>query len=228
MDRKIEVTLFDKESPRSFWQILPEALVRQVENLYNGPDSYLLGLDDPEILKEAARRGKSFAEMDYAIRNRFWVEYARFLEEVDHRGKMSMPFVLGRGIAKEVFYKHVATDPLRLAYILRKPARYDEQVSSILNKANEKLREILDLPYKNSDGSINMQIVNKFLQIQESFKREELRLQYKGKKAPRENDEPDETEIPIPETKAPETTAERLERLRAEKEKTKVLPGQVI
>lgn len=227
MDRKIEVTLFDKESPRSFWQILPEALVRQIENLTNGPDSYLLSLEDAEILKESSRRGKSFGEMDYAIRNRFWVEYARFLEEVDHRGKMSMPFVLGRSVAKEIFYKHIATDPLRLAFILRKPARYDEQVSTLLHKANERLREILDIPYKNPDGSINMQIVNKFLQIQESLKKEEMRLIYKKPKA-RGESEPVETEVPIPETKAPETTAERLARIKLEKAQNEVLPGQVI
>ena len=144
MDHKIEVVLFDKANPRALCNVLPEPVFRQVQNLYNSEDSYLIGLSDSELIREAKLRGKIYGTLDFNLRARFWGEYGRFLTENDHRGHMSMPYVLGRRIPKETFYKHYITDPLKLAWLLKPTIPYEEQIDAVLCLVMSKLLEMLE------------------------------------------------------------------------------------
>lgn len=170
-DRRHELALFDKENRRSLCALLPDAMVRQLDNLWASNDAYLLKVGDWELIKEAKRRGKEIGPLDHRLRAQFWFEYdAVQTDSGDSVPTMNMPRVIGRAIPKEVFYRYI-TEPVKLAWLLTPPADYTLMLEFAITHALMRMVEILQTPIVYSDGSPDLGAVEKMIRIYDKLEK---------------------------------------------------------
>lgn len=171
-NRRIELTLFDPKNKRALGALLPEAFVHQIEALWNGPNSHLLGLGEWELMKAAKRAGRPISPQDHTLRLQFWFEYNGQQESPDyHYPALNMSRVIGKAVAKETFYKHIITDPIKLAWILTPPQNYLNALDLALMTATYRMIEICELPLVDDKGLWDPTTVTKMGRLLENFHR---------------------------------------------------------
>lgn len=170
-DRRHELALFDKENRRALSALLPDAFVRQLDNLWGSADAYLLKVGDWELIKEAKRRGKEIGPLDHRLRAQFWFEYdAVQTDSGDSVPTMNMPRVIGRAIPKEVFYRYI-TEPVKLAWLLTPPADYTLMLEFAITHALMRMVEILQTPIVYPDGSPDLAAIEKMIRIYDKLEK---------------------------------------------------------
>lgn len=150
--RRIEFVLED-DTQRCLTAYLPDAMAQLVRGLKASENSALLSLSERQLIKQMVRAGKAPDSRDYTIKMRFWCEFERVQEESGaHPLSMNMALILGRAISKEAFYKHYATDPLQLAFILCPPENYAILLEQTLMRAMYRMAEYIDKTELNDDN----------------------------------------------------------------------------
>lgn len=225
-----ELVLLDDKNPRSIACLMPEAFAKQMAKLWASDDaSQLLGLSEPALLKELARRDKSPAPIDHKLRVKFWIEYERVQADVPRMAKMNMLNILGLDFPKESFYRFYITDPCKLAFLLCTPTDYSKMIDAILMVSMSKILEVLESPGVFPNGVMDTSIVKKFMEINETMHRRKLQLEFRGGKPQRSGQTSAEQSPAQEETSSPsepQTDEEKraaLEELRARLNK---MPGQ--
>lgn len=123
-----ELVLLDKSNPRSLVSLLPEAMEPLLSALWNSENGKLLSYSEKRLRDHLHVHACWPEPVDERIRLNFWLEYER-IQAIEHsKGhKIDMAYVIGHAMAKEVFYKHYITNPLKLVWMLCPP--HDLEVS---------------------------------------------------------------------------------------------------
>lgn len=135
--------LFDREDPRSVYNLLPEPILRRITAV---PTDLLLKTE--EELAEMTTKGR-FAVLDYRLRQTFWKEYERAAANLV---PMNMANVVAGVVNKSHFTGRYLTDPIRVAFMLQPPTDYKVALEETLTTLVEKLRQVADLPVHDEDG----------------------------------------------------------------------------
>lgn len=226
LDRRHEVVLLDDKNPRSISNLMPEAFASAMRLLWNSEHApSLLGVNENGLLKELRRRGKDPSPLDYKVRAKFWIEFER-IQSIRQVQPMQMANILGNDFPKDVFYRFYITDACRLAFLLCPPQDYKLLIEIVLNQNLLKLSEFIT-SLEASDKDAAMKAIERLLQIEKELTNRKFALEARGKRRGGKDGE-DDTTPQIPEPKKPETSAERLERLRQANAKAEVLPGQTL
>lgn len=137
------------EEPRSFLNLLPEGMKQNVLSI----PQELIGKDEEElidILKEQYRYVPT-ASVE-AMRNNFWMEHDRV---VTTRNEIMNQSNIYLGVVSRVqFHEIVNTAPHVMAYIITRPPEYETVMRGLLNLSTRKIRDVLNLPLKKADGSV--------------------------------------------------------------------------
>jgi hypothetical protein len=137
------------EEPRSFLNILPEGMKQAVLNV----PQELVGKDEDELLEilKEKHRYTPTASVE-AMRNNFWMEHDRVVttrNEVMNQSNIYLGVV-----SRQQFHEIVNNGPHVMAYIITRPPEYEAVMRGLLNLSTRKIRDVLNLPLKKSDGSI--------------------------------------------------------------------------
>lgn len=137
------------EEPRSFLNILPEAMKQAVLSI---PED-LLNKEEDELLKilEEKHRYKPTASLE-SMRNNFWMEHDRV--SVTRTEIINQSNIYLGVVSREYFTKMLKESPHILAYILCRPPEYEAVMRGLLNLSTRKIRDVLNLPLQKADGSI--------------------------------------------------------------------------
>lgn len=223
-----ELVYFDENNPCSLSRILPEPFVQQLQLVWNSPLGPLLKLNERDLQKELSRASKLPTTVDRRLRLQFWFEFDRALDNPWHH-EMDMAYVLGRLIAKEVFYRHYLTDPYKLIYMLCVPTSYQLEVESCLLTSTEKIIEAITDGNVFAKGTKNIlpQTLDKLIKVNEIMHERYMMFTHKitkpygrGPGRPKKNiiepDEPIEVSLSLAEKIAQKKAAiEALEKERA-------------
>lgn len=137
------------EEPRSFLNLLPEGMKQNVLSI----PQELIGKDEEElieILKEQYRYVPT-ASVE-AMRNNFWMEHDRVVttrNEIMNQSNIYLGVV-----SRTQFHEIVNTAPHVMAYIITRPPEYEAVMRGLLNLSTRKIRDVLNLPLKKADGSV--------------------------------------------------------------------------
>lgn len=133
----------EHDAPKDLTEICPLEMVKMIMDLpkeYLGYtphrllERYLTGKNSKNLLQK-----QKVAEI---LRHAFWLEYD---EAVDTRRRMNLMKICRGRLAKESFLLQMGNEFL-LAYVISAPESYQGTVLSLLDKATNKLYEILDQP----------------------------------------------------------------------------------
>lgn len=218
-DRRIELTLFDPKNKRALGALLPDAFVHQIEQLWQGPNSHLLGLGEWQLMKVAKQAGRPISTQDHTLRLQFWFEYNGQQESPDRNyPSLNMSRVIGKAVAKETFYKHIITDPIKLAWILSPPQNYMNALNFALMTATNRMIEICELPLVNEKGEWDPATVTKMGRILENFHRYVRGINGDIVNPPMEGRRPGQrmSERKIEEARPPESAEDKVTRLQQE------------
>lgn len=138
--------LFDKDDPRSLYNLLPEPVLRRVAEV----PTELLTMTEAELTDLTPRR--KFTVVDYRLKHTFWKEYERASA---HLIPMNMSNVVAGVCNKTTFTSKVLGDPVRLAFLLQPPTDYKVALEETLTTLVDKLRQVADLPVHDEDGNPN-------------------------------------------------------------------------
>jgi hypothetical protein len=220
-DRRHELVLSEPGNHRTLEAILPTGFVHQISNLYKSDLSFLMRLNEKDLKRELRARGFEPGKRDYVLRVQFWNEYDSC--QATPRGEvvaMNVSRVIKRAIPKEVFYKHYISDPLRLAWLISPPQEYVEAVEALARRAIDKLEEFLDLVKLEKNGFIDMTAVKQVAAVFQSAHHKAQLMRggpldsNEGKKRRANKVE----EVPADAPPPAETVAEKMARLKAERE----------
>lgn len=137
------------EEPRSFLNLLPEGMKQNVLSI----PQELVGKDEDELiemLKEQYRYVPT-ASVE-AMRNNFWMEHDRVMttrNEIMNQSNIYLGVV-----SRQQFHDIVNTAHHVMAYIITRPPEYEAVMRGLLNLSTRKIRDVLNLPLKKADGSI--------------------------------------------------------------------------
>lgn len=137
------------EEPRSFLNLLPEGMKQNVLSI----PQELIGKDEEElieILKDNYRYVPT-ASVE-AMRNNFWMEHDRVVttrNEIMNQSNIYLGVV-----SRQQFHDIVNTAPHVMAYIITRPPEYEAVMRGLLNLSTRKIRDVLNLPLKKADGSV--------------------------------------------------------------------------
>lgn len=135
--------LFDREDPRSLYNLLPEPILRRVTAV---PTDLLLKTD--EELAEMMPHGR-FNVLDYRLRQTFWKEYERAAANLV---PMNMHNVVAGVVNRSYFTARYMNDAVRVAFMLTPPTDYRVALEETLTTLVDKLRQVADLPVHGEDG----------------------------------------------------------------------------
>ena len=79
----------------------------------------------------------------YELRRSFWAEQIRASEG---RGKMVMANVYRNIFGRDYFYKHVMSSHMKMEWIMRPLAAFDNKAKALLEKSYKRLEEIIGMP----------------------------------------------------------------------------------
>lgn len=137
------------EEPRSFLNLLPEGMKQNVLSI----PQELIGKDEEELI-ELLREGYRYtptASVE-AMRNNFWMEHDRVVttrNEIMNQSNIYLGVV-----SRQQFHEIVNTAPHVMAYIITRPPEYEAVMRGLLNLSTRKIRDVLNLPLKKADGSV--------------------------------------------------------------------------
>jgi hypothetical protein len=209
IDRRKEMALFDIKSKRSLVNLMPPLVVHEMKMLWAGENQGLLTMQDYALITHMGRRGCPPEPLDLLLRARFWWEFHRCQDQDDRNPHMTMAHVLGRDIAKEVFYGHYIKNPYKLALLLCPPSDYAAALNLGLASSTAKLLEVVDkLKMFSADGEIKPAAADRLMRINEFFHKRLV-----AANAKREKDKP---EPPKPEKAPPLITVKPEDVLAAE------------
>lgn len=138
--------LFDRDDPRSVYNLLPEAVLRRVTEV----PTELFTKTAEELADLMPNR--RFSVLDYRVRQTFWREYERASQLMV---PMNMQNVISGVCNRSHFMGRVLTDPVRVAFMLLPPTDYKVALEETLGTLVEKLRQVADLPVHDEDGKPN-------------------------------------------------------------------------
>jgi hypothetical protein len=145
---------FGADQPDSILEVIPEAVRDAVLRL---PDE-LFALPPEELEAQA-----QVSRQDRRIRIQFWEEY-----EVAHRslGQLDLSkVVVGSGVPSWPYYSEkLNRTPALLAWLVQPPAEYRLQMKEAGELGMQRLMDILELPQRNANGSVNTAVC--LLQLQ--------------------------------------------------------------
>lgn len=159
-----ELTIFDKENPRSLinivWVDMKKVIERaevQCREYFRKSERQLKNKVKPEIV-------------DDQLRMRFWQEYDR--AQMNDTKMMLAPIIHGL-CGKEYFHDQICKNPEKLAWILMPLGEYITRMESSLYIALDEIEDILRLPIKQEkarrDGSkyedINVKLIAEKVKI---------------------------------------------------------------
>lgn len=150
----IEVDYWDPENPRSIYSLIADFMDGELLNILLDNRlllNYLTSISEDE-LKVLAKPSHDINH----LRLRFWKEYAL---SQDTECPMNFRRVFDGLVSKEAFL-NVFRNPSYLAWILKPPKDYVEDLEEMLNYSLGHIREILDSSIKNEDGSTNSAVMN--------------------------------------------------------------------
>lgn len=222
--RSIEISLFDPNNRRAVSALLPDAIVHQLDALWKSPHSGLLAVGEVELMKMAKRMGKPLCGIDHRLRMQFWFEYDLQLQNPDASyPALNMARVIGRACAKETFYKHVITEPIRLAYLLTPPQNYLDAIEVAMITAMSAITEILELPITKVNGEPDIllaekktRLLEKLFRLIRSVNGEVINPEQTGRRPGQRM-----RESKIEEARPPESPDEKITRMQAEIESMK-------
>lgn len=149
-----EVTVFDRKNPRSVVNLLPVKMKQYVENL------------EAKWFTCSAKQLEAWCqptEVEERLRITFWHEYGMAQDE---NRNINMKNVISPVCTREYFYRVVARNQSKLAYVMNPPSEYQIQVEEMLNLGLRKLREVLQLPLKEkSTGKPDHKLINELIKI---------------------------------------------------------------
>lgn len=146
--------LFDPSSSVSLASLLPPGLSTRLLNSLSKDSSLYELLDDEDALLrhlEAAYRYRC-PPTDSRIRMSFWLEYERALLEAD---KMKVANIHSLVCDERSFYRLFGSCPGRTAFLICRPAAYQEQVREMLSHGLKRMRQILDMPAILPNGKVD-------------------------------------------------------------------------
>ena len=126
------------------------------------PDIFRQAVDDipPEILAIPTEK-LNVREIDQFLRRNFWDEYDRALAE---NRNMNLSNVYRGVTSRQNFYKAVRENHERLAFIVRIPISYENQMKQGLEIGiNRLLNEVLTMPIKNHKGYYDQDAVKNLM-----------------------------------------------------------------
>lgn len=137
------------EEPRSFLNLLPEGMKQNVLSI---PQEYI-GKDEEELIELLKERHRYTPTASVeAMRNNFWMEHDRV---VTTRNEIMNQSNIYLGVVSRVqFHEIVNTAPHVMAYIITRPPEYETVMRGLLNLSTRKIRDVLNLPLKKADGSV--------------------------------------------------------------------------
>lgn len=146
----VQIDYWCGNSERALINIVPEDFKElMLEN--REPLGYLLTLDEGDL------RMKVRPQHDTNhLRLRFWSEYDTAQKT---NCPMDMRHIIDGITTDEGFYMQVSTLG-KLAWILKPPKDYMEDIQEALSSAMHGIREILDAEIRNDDGSYNTSVMN--------------------------------------------------------------------
>jgi hypothetical protein len=130
--------------------------------------------------------------LENRLRISFWKEYDRAIMygatnpatgKEHSRNAMKITNII-RGVCSEHFLLNCFNDHFRTAWILRPPIEYMIAAEDLLELANARTREVLELPLRNSKGQPNVKLAEVISRI-----RHELEMRVRGAVAQRHRNE---------------------------------------
>lgn len=150
--------LFNPECATSLAALLPPVLASRLLNtISQDPDLFpVLGHED-ELIGTLERKYKYLGSpTDGRIRMSFWLEYERALLEAD---KMRLVNIHSLVCDERSFYRLFLSSPGRAAYLICRPAAYQEQVKELLSHGLKRYRQIIDRPVDLPNGKIDHKLL---------------------------------------------------------------------
>lgn len=150
--------LFDPASPVSLASLLPPGLsTRLLGTIYKDPELFPLLKDEDALLRhlEVAYRYRC-PPTDSRIRMSFWLEYERALADAD---KMKVANIHSLVCDERSFYRLFGSCPGRAAFLICRPAAYQEQVREMLAHGMKRMRQLLDLPVVLPNGKYDYKLM---------------------------------------------------------------------
>jgi hypothetical protein len=137
------------EDPRSFLNVLPEGIKQSVLSI---PQD-LVGKDEDDIL---VRLEKDYGYVPTAaveaMRNNFWMEHDRVI--TTRNEIMNQASIFSGVVSRVQFHEIINNAPHVVAYIITRPPEYEAVMRGLLSLSTRKIRDVLNLPLKKADGSI--------------------------------------------------------------------------
>lgn len=150
--------LFDPSSSVSLASLLPPGLSsRLLETIYKDPELFPLIKDEDALLRhlEVAYRYRC-PPTDSRIRMSFWLEYERALSENE---KMKVANIHSLVCDERSFFRLFGSCPGRAAFLVCRPAAYQEQVREMLAHGMKRMRQLLDLPVVLPNGKYDYKLM---------------------------------------------------------------------
>jgi hypothetical protein len=137
------------EDPRSFLNVLPEGIKQAVLSI---PQD-LIGKDEDDILVKLQENYNYVPTPAVeAMRNNFWMEHDRVV--VTRNEIMNQATIFSGVVSKVQFHDIINNAPHVMAYMITRPPEYEAIMKGLLSLSTRKIRDVLNLPLKKADGSI--------------------------------------------------------------------------
>jgi len=149
----VEIVFWEQDNPKSLINLVSEKMRARMREL--PPE--LLGMSEKEI-----RHRLKPSWIQEQLRLSFWDEY--FLTIDNNENRMRPAAIFANACSKEYFYTQI-DNPLFLAYLTKPPAGYMLKMRSLLDMAMERMREVLSLPLKTQNGTINTKLIGEIVKI---------------------------------------------------------------
>lgn len=115
----------------------------------------LVNISEETLLRELKRRydWEPYNTIE-VLRNNFWIEYDRI--QVTKEKKIIIAHIFQGVCTTDAFYNYVSNKKFmpEMAYLFTKPISYEASMAGLLSLANRRIRDILTIPLKKDDGSM--------------------------------------------------------------------------
>lgn len=148
------VTIFDKQEPRSIYNLVSEDFQSAIENVH--PDLFTWS-------EKALERHAKLDVRDYQLRIAFWREYGITQDKM--KPSISIHAVCHGVCSKRYFYDKVLSDFKKLAWILYPPADYTIAMQELLDLSTREMRKIMTLPIKTQKGGVDHALIREKVKL---------------------------------------------------------------
>lgn len=152
------VSVFNDTDPRAVLNLIPPGAVQKIKDAFQKKPE-LFEMDERTLLnflskKEA--RGSGPTPTDNRLRLSFWNEFDRAQTQ---KTKMSMTNVYSAICTQQFWDNFYLASPEKVAWLLTRPASYEQIMEEGLNFGINKMREFLDLPIIDKKGNLNLKLM---------------------------------------------------------------------